>query len=45
MDSQGLLASDETSAAVKAKNSDLSDGDAWIKHSPAYLKLRDRLLL
>lgn len=47
MDSQGLLPTGESSVAIKAKESYLSkglaDGDWWIKLSPAYLHLKDKL--
>ena len=45
MDTQGLLSTEQSSAAVKMKGRQRRtsvDDDSWVKHSPAYIQLQDR---
>ena len=52
MDTQGLLSTEQSSAAVKMKGRQRRtsggqvitslDDDSWVKHSPASIQLQDR---
>ena len=46
MDSHGLLQPEESSNAIKTKEhfSPKANDDSWIKFSPAYLRVRDKLV-